>query len=196
MDEMVARAMAKWPTVPACRGWLGLDQRGDWYLRDDAAQAAGPFGTDDPANRMLARGSRLSHDKLIAFIGRNYAADERGQWFFQNGPQRVFVELQFTPWVWRVTDSMSASVRSHTGAEACAVAVLLDEFGHVYLETELGLGLVHSQDVWRAASAIEAGVFAQPESVRRADLPQRYGFVLSPSSLAQSESKHSNNGYP
>ena len=40
MDDIVKQAMAKWPNVPACAGWLGLGARGDWYLRDEAAQAA------------------------------------------------------------------------------------------------------------------------------------------------------------
>ena len=40
MDEMVRQAMAKWPNVPACYGWLGLDARGQWYMRDERTQAA------------------------------------------------------------------------------------------------------------------------------------------------------------
>ena len=64
MDEIVRAAMAKWPTVPHCHGWLGLDARGDWYLRDDAVQAAGPFPQ--------AKGSRIEHAGLRAFIARNY----------------------------------------------------------------------------------------------------------------------------
>ena len=31
MDAIVEAALRKWPNVPACRGWLGLDARGDWY---------------------------------------------------------------------------------------------------------------------------------------------------------------------
>jgi ribosome-associated protein YbcJ (S4-like RNA binding protein) len=64
MDDLVKQAMAKWPNVPACYGWLGLDGRGDWYMRDDQTQAAGSFETN--------KGSRLQHQKLIEFIGRNY----------------------------------------------------------------------------------------------------------------------------
>ena len=41
MDDIVKQAMAKWPNVPHCYGWLGLDARGNWYMRDDSAQAAG-----------------------------------------------------------------------------------------------------------------------------------------------------------
>ena len=88
MDDIVRQAMAKWPNVPDCHDWLGLDARGHWYMRDDRVQAAGPFPE--------VKGSLLRHDKLVAFIGRNYAADERGCWFFQNGPQRVFVELELS----------------------------------------------------------------------------------------------------
>jgi len=83
MDEIVKAALKKWPNVPACVGWLGLDARGDWYMRDDRVQAAGPFPQ--------VKGSRLLHDKLVAFIGRNYERDDGGCWFFQNGPQRVYV---------------------------------------------------------------------------------------------------------
>ena len=35
MDEIVKAALRKWPTVPHCYGWLALDARGDWYLRDE-----------------------------------------------------------------------------------------------------------------------------------------------------------------
>jgi hypothetical protein len=56
----------------------------------------------DAARNAAAKGSLLKHDKLIDFIQRNYESDASGQWFFQNGPQRVYVELQATPWVWRV----------------------------------------------------------------------------------------------
>ena len=93
MDDIVKQAMAKWPNVPACSGWLGLDARGQWHLRDDEVQRIGPFAGTNPAGR----GQRLEHEKLIAFIGRNYGNCEQGRWFFQNGPQRVFVSLATAP---------------------------------------------------------------------------------------------------
>ena len=43
MDDIVKAALKKWPNVPHCYGWLALDARGDWYMRDDRTQAAGPF---------------------------------------------------------------------------------------------------------------------------------------------------------
>ena len=45
MDDIVKQAMAKWPNVPACYGWLALDARGQWWLRDAQAQACGAFNS-------------------------------------------------------------------------------------------------------------------------------------------------------
>ena len=172
MDELVQQAMAKWPNVPHCHGWLGLDARGRWYLRDAQVQASGAFP--------LGKGSLLEHEKLLAFIGRNYESDAQGQWFFQNGPQRVYVELESAPFIWRL--QADGSLQSHTGRDAIATACLVDEEGHVYLQSELGLGLVHTLDVPLVADAIERGTW-EVETVQSADLPQRYGFVRSPEAL-------------
>lgn len=171
MDEIVKQALAKWPHVPACHGWLGLDARGHWYLRDDAVQAAGPFP--------VARGALLVHEKLIDFIGRNYEADGAGQWFFQNGPQRVYVELESTPWIWRIQPDLT--VRSHTGAAARVQACMVDEAGRVYLGTDLGVGLVHTNDTGLVADAVQTGLWPLQE-IATADLPTRFGYVPSPAS--------------
>jgi len=173
MDDIVRQAMAKWPQVPHCYGWLGLDARGNWCLRDEQAQSQGSFADGPPA----ARGSVLQHDKLIAFIARNYNSDDVGQWFFQNGPQRVFVELQISPWIWRV--GQDHSVVAHTGEAARVQRSLVDEIGRVYLETDLGFGLVHSMDMLQAADAIESGLWV-PESVSADALPVRFGYIASP----------------
>lgn len=169
MDDIVKQALAKWPNVPACYGWLGLDARGRWYLRDDAAQAAGPFPQ--------SRGTLLQHEKLIEFIQRNYESDTQGQWFFQNGPQRVYVELECAPWVWRIEPDFS--LVTHTGAQAEARDCLQDEFGHVFLDSAIGVGLVHTLDMEAVADAIEKGIWL-PHAVRNDELPKRYKFVLSP----------------
>jgi hypothetical protein len=169
MDDLVQQAMAKWPNVPDCYGWLGLDARGDWYMRDDAVQAMGPF--------VKSKGSRLVHEKLIAFIGRNYASDKQGQWFFQNGPQRVYVELEATPWIWRLQPD--GSIQSHVGQLARMQRCIVDEHGRLYLDTEQGFGLVHTQDVFQAADLIETGIWV-PQEVPTRDLPERFAYVRSP----------------
>jgi hypothetical protein len=176
LDDIVKQAMAKWPTVPDCYGWLGLDARGNWYMRDDRAQACGSFAS----GRAGAKGSLLQHAKLIDFIGRNYAASAEGCWFFQNGPQRVFVDLEATPWVWRI--NLDGSIRSHSGQAANFEAAYVDEAGYAYLRTDLGFGLVHTQDVALAAQAIEAGTWVL-EACQRADLPRRFHYVTHPQAV-------------
>lgn len=178
MDDIVKQAMAKWPNVPDCYGWMGLDARGNWYMRDDVAQAQGNFASGAAG----AKGSLLCHDKLIAFIERNYAADAQGCWYFQNGPQRVYIELEATPWIWRVQKDFA--LRSHTGVETEYRACWTDEQGWVYLNTPLGFGLVHTQDVALVAQAIDRGLWSV-QTVDRSELPMRYGYVVSPQRHSQ-----------
>lgn len=169
MDDLVKQALAKWPNVPDCFGWLGLDARGDWYMRDEQAQAGGPFAR--------SKGSRLQHEKLIGFIQRNYASDSEGRWYFQNGPQRVYVELEVAPWIWRI--QLDGSIQAHSGQPARMQRSWVDEAGRLFLETELGLGLVHTQDVRLAVTPIEQGLWV-PKEIVSTELERRFGFVLSP----------------
>lgn len=118
MDDIVKQAMRKWPDVPNCFGWLALDRRGQWRMRDDAAQQAG------------APGDPIRHDGLVQFIARNYQCDADGRWFFQNGPQRVFVELDYTPWVARFHAGRFTVM---TGDPLQVDTCLLDEQGNLLL---------------------------------------------------------------
>jgi len=169
MDDIVRQAIKKWPHVPHVYGWLGLDARGHWYLRDDATQAAGPFPQ--------VKGSRLEHEKLLAFIGRNYEHDEAGCWFFQNGPQRVYVALEAAPWVWRLQPD--GRLLSHTGAPAAYTSAWMDEAGRLFIDTDLGLGLLHSLDVEAAASLVDSGAWSVNE-LSYDQMPARFGFVAHP----------------
>lgn len=173
MDDLVKKAMVKWPNVPDCYGWLGLDDRGRWFMRDEAAQNAGDFGS----GLIQAKGSELRHDKLIEFISRNYGVDEAGQWYFQNGPQRVYVELQSTPWIWRM--SPDYSIHSHTGAMVQIEEAYTDEMGCLYLSTNGGFGLVHSQDVYLAVEALELKEFKIIETINSILLKQ-FKYIKSP----------------
>lgn len=102
MDEIVKQAMAKWPSVPHCYGWLALDARGGWRMRNEQAQA------------LQQAGERIANAALLGFINRNYTHDEQGRWYFQNGPQRVYVSLQATPYI--VRTEPQARFILHTGA--------------------------------------------------------------------------------
>jgi hypothetical protein len=124
MDESVIAAIAHWPDVPHVHGWLSLDRRGRWRLKD----------------------SPISNRQVIEFIGRNYEADEHGAWFFQNGPQRVYVRLDYTPWILRIGDRQS--LVTHTGiAVDDACEALLDEEGNLLIAFKRGIGLVEGRDL-------------------------------------------------
>lgn len=130
MDDIVLRGMAKWPNVPAVYGWLSLDRRGNWRIK----------------------GERVNNPAVIAFIGRNYACDASGCWYFQNGPQRVFTRLDYTPFVYRVTNAAGAplALECHTGMPCRDIrGAWLDEAGTLLLETEHGVGLLHDRDLGR-----------------------------------------------
>ena len=176
MDDIVKAALKKWPNVPHCRGWLALDARGDWYMRDDRIQAAGPFPR--------VKGSRIDHEKLREFIARNYAADANGAWFFQNGPQRVYVELEAAPWVWRLQPDPTSSivVTSHTGVAAQhSGEAFVDERGRLFLTCDLGLGIVHTLDIDAASGLVERGVW-RPQEITFTALVERFAIRLSPAS--------------
>ena len=171
MDPIVAAALKKWPNVPHCYGWLALDARGDWYMRDDRIQRAGPFP--------VVKGSRIEHEKLREFIARNYGHDDSGAWFFQNGPQRVYVELEAAPYVWRLAAApgLPPAIGSHVGGTAGFRSAQVDEQGRLFLDTDAGYGIVHTLDMEAAADAVERGLWA-PEPVAFADLPGRFGYRL------------------
>ena len=173
MDDIVKKALKKWPNVPHCYDWLALDARGDWYMRDERIQHAGPFPQ--------VKGSRIQHEKLREFIERNYLHDDTGCWFFQNGPQRVYVEFEAAPWVWRLAAASGASptITSHTGLPARFGSAWLDEHGRLFLATDLGFGVVHSLDMEAAADAVESGAWS-PTDARFDDLPSRFGYRLKP----------------
>lgn len=117
--------MARWPDVPAVYGWLALDRRGNWLLK----------------------GERITNPLVTAFIGRNYDCTSDGSWFFQNGPQRVYVDLEYTPFVCRVLDARHLKLEDHTGSPIEARAAYLDEEGALLLDTPRGLALVHDADL-------------------------------------------------
>lgn len=172
MDDIVKQALKKWPNVPHCYDWLALDARGDWYMRDERIQHAGPFPQ--------VKGSRIQHEKLREFIERNYLHDDAGCWFFQNGPQRVYVELEAAPWVWRLAASVTGpAVTSHTGLPAAFESAWLDENGRLFLATDIGFGVVHSLDMEAAADAVEAGAWL-PTEARFDALAERFGYQLRP----------------
>ncbi len=185
MDESVRRALLRWPDVPACTGWLGLDARGDWWMRSAAAH---PWPRDADGRLRRDGASRLRHAGLVAFIARNYLRADDGHWYFQNGPQRVYVELEAAPLVLRLQPD--GSWRAHTGIVCTPRLAVADAAGRLYLDTDSGPGIVHSLDMAALADGLDDALTrlrppAGPElALLRLDgdaLRARLRFLASPS---------------
>src|SRR3954462_15108922 len=157
MDPIVARAMARWPNVPAVYGWPPLHRPGHRVIR--SAGATQGF-------------ERITNHALRDFIARNYESDSAGCWYFQNGPQRVYVALAYTP---LVAHYEGDSLADHCGQRFVPRAVYLDDEGSVLMEGP------------RAAAFLDAGAPAlfpdsapRLERIRRAEVAGRFGFVAEP----------------
>ena len=142
MDDSVLEAIKRWPNVPAVFGWLSLTARGQWRLHPDGNAHEGSVGES------------ISNPQILAFISRNYAHDEHGQWFFQNGPQRVYVRLDAAPWIVFADDSQ-ATLATHTGLTIESVTdISIDDAGRLYLQTERGTGMLIDRDLPRFAQSL------------------------------------------
>lgn len=173
--------IAKWPNVPASYGWLSVDRRGNWRLQ----------------------GEPVTHPGLAAFLSRNYGCDNTGRWFVQNGPQRVFAALDYTPFVLRL--EVDGRVTAHTGTDVDGVqSVHLDDEGCVLLNTAKGVGLLDDRDLanfiasccrddgtpandvdfFDVMSGAFLGLFWRGHHVQpisRDEVPARFGFDPNPS---------------
>jgi hypothetical protein len=150
MDEMVLRSMAKWPDVPDVYGWLTLDRRGNFLIQN----------------------GKIGNRALREFISRNYQADARGCWYFQNGPQRVFVSLAYTPLVLHFEGE---ALLDHCGRPFRPEQAFLDEEGSVLMQGDAGVGLLDDRDLAAYAERAQG----LPGIARRA-VPERFGFVAQP----------------
>ncbi|HVL74370.1 MAG TPA: DUF2946 family protein, partial [Noviherbaspirillum sp.] len=141
MDDIVRQAMAKWPNVPHCYGWLALDARGTWRMRDDRAQS------------MNLPGDPIRNAALVGFINRNYLHGDQGRWYFQNGPQRVYVNLETTPYIAR-TDPAHGFLL-HTGDALGPVeAAWLTDDGRLVLKNGERIAQVDDRDIAQCLPAL------------------------------------------
>jgi hypothetical protein len=195
MDKIVRQALIKWPNVPHCFGWLALDARGAWRMRDERAQKLG------------LPGDKLLRTVLTDFINRNYDCDDQGRWFFQNGPQRVYVGLEATPYIARTDPAHGFAL--HTGVPLpSADAAWITQDGQLLLEFGGKVAQVDDRDVAACLSCIRqdgapvgddallawlkqgshetvmsllvGGREIALRPVKRADIPARFRFVQQP----------------
>jgi hypothetical protein len=167
-DEAVVRAMEKWPDVPECFGWLSLTRRGAWHIKGDL----------------------IEHARAVEFLGRHYRGDDQGRWFVQNGPQRVFIALDYTPWVFRFDAHSGFS--SHTGIPCNDISdAFEDDEGNVLLTCGLGVGLVDDRDLAALSDHLEYDAEGRGglhwnngvlplRSITRELVARTFGFVADP----------------
>lgn len=148
--------------MPAVFGWLALDRRGNWLLKN-------------PASGVL---ERIGNAALNAFISRNYACDAHGRWYFQNGPQRVFVSLAYTPLVARFD---RGRFRDHCGLPIEeGVPEFLDDEGSVLIAGDRGVALLDDRDLGAYADARGAGALDELPGIACSNVTARFGFIADP----------------
>ena len=196
MDELVKQSLTKWPNVPHCYGWLALEARGAFRMRDEAAQAA------------HQQGDIIRHESLLAFIYRNYDCDNRGAWYFQNGPQRVYVELESTPFIARTDPELGFVLHDRTPVHEID-QVFMTNAGQLIIQSEQKIAMLDNHDlapclsmlhlkdqaiadddllVWLSAPnqslQMKLGQeFKNVEWVASNQLENRFGFIAHPSKL-------------
>ena len=154
----------KWPNVPNLYGWLHLDRRGNWSINDLA----------------------VKHRRMISFLHNNYCKADSGDWYVQNGPQKAFVDLEYTPLVFRLEPD--GRLITQTGiAISHPHSIVFDDEGNVLFESSLGIGLLDDRDVYLAADWIDESIeqvtsiswWGDTLAVKRIlkpDVPKVYGF--------------------
>jgi hypothetical protein len=168
IDKSVQKAMAKWPEVPECFGWLNLNRRAEWSIK----------------------GEKIHHVKTQRFLQRNYNFDKLGRWFVQNGPQRVFVSLEYTPRLYGFSSHSGFYIHNEAKMPVL-LDFFLDEYGNLLLSTSLGVGVVDDRDLSAASDLIEAvndiptelsyrGKNYKIKPIAKALVPKHFGFVQNP----------------
>lgn len=145
MQPWALKAMQRWPNVPAVFGWLSLDRRGRWLVKDEV----------------------ITRPQIIETIDANYGADEYGRWYFQNGPQRGYMRLAYAPFVLHVNDGI---LSTHTRQQIEKIAgVYMDEEGSLLFATAHGPGVLIDTDLdWALTCIHHNGKAVQVDDITNA----------------------------
>ena len=113
--------------MPDVYRWLQLDSRGSWRLKDE----------------------KISHHGLVSFINKHYTSDEQGRWYFQNGPQKVFVTLEYTPYVISIETLNSKWIfKTHNGQVIEKLnRVFIDDHGNFLVSWDKFVGVIRDTDI-------------------------------------------------
>jgi hypothetical protein len=207
VDNSTLAAITKWPNVPNCYGWLSLDRRGNFRIRNEFAQA----------NQLP--GDVINHAGLNHSIKTHYCIDEKNQYFYQNGPQRVYINLSYCPFIVRFIPSDNGAwiLKNHLDQMIAPLRCFLDEKGNILLEsnvtitqvvdkpavsfstiTHRTIALLHDHDlgIFSSLSNMDVancgviGVFhwnnkdVPIEPIMAKDIPREFNFIPQPSNIS------------
>jgi len=138
VDTIIDAALQKWPQVPNCYGWLNFDRRGEWRIQNEYAQ------------QHKLPGELITHQGFKSYIEAHLAHDMRGNYFFQNGPQRVFIHFAYCPWVIRFypLEEGHWQLRTTLGEVIEPLACFLDEHGQVMFEADFSSRMVNEEGIF------------------------------------------------
>lgn len=135
MDEQVLAAMQKWPNVPAAYGWLSLNARGLWRFHHDGDFSANP------------EGESIENSQLNNFFNRNYCVDDKGAWYIQNGPQKVFVNLPHAPFILFYDDAQQCLSTHHGHTINSINHWYFSEDGRLFAKSNVGPAMLIGRDL-------------------------------------------------
>ena len=114
-----------WPQIPDLYGWLYLDRRGTWFIKRE----------------------QVKHLGMIRFLKENYREHKNGEWYIQNGPQKAFVTLEYTPLLLRL--AVDGTLTTHTDRKIDKLTgITLDDEGNIVLGSDIGAGLLDDRDLY------------------------------------------------
>jgi hypothetical protein len=89
-------------------------------------------------------------------MDRNYADQSDGAWFFQNGPQRVFVRLDAAPLIVHVDPHLQTLTTHHGKTIQHVSHWYCDETGQLYAKTDCGPARIDDRDLQGVAEVLRS----------------------------------------
>ena len=144
MDDIVKQAMAKWPNVPDCYGWLGLDARGAWRMRDERAQHLNTPGDKvTQAALPFLREQGSGHILQVSSIGFMIDPDEPMVWRGPMVTQALQQLLEQTNW--RDLDYLIVDMPPGTGDIQLTLSQKVPVTGAVIVTTPQDIALLDAR---------------------------------------------------
>jgi hypothetical protein len=140
----------------------------------------------------------ITNLRLIEYIGDRYHYDPGTKCMVvENGPQKIFVTLEYTPWIYRITPGRKGEriFTTHTGKAVLDLKeAFVDEAGNLLLLSEWGIGVFADTDLallipWLSEKeesfllSLPSGKELTLRQIHSQELPWRFHYQPSPEPL-------------